>query len=165
MMMTIIISVVISVQAPLLILFSASPPFYPSSKLDLRIVFAPLIWQMPFHRQFLLLLWSFHCLQLDKVWWGLVRYPNCHKCHFLSGLGNLTSIYPTVEIYLPDVLDSLLNKKSKRIELTLTSSVSRALSYRILLFCFMRYASFPRTRCWISLTSADPMATKMSMNS
>ena len=43
MMMTIIISVFISVQAPLLVLFSASPPFYPSSKLDLRIVFAPLI--------------------------------------------------------------------------------------------------------------------------
>ena len=44
------------------------------------------------------------------------------------------------------VLDSLLNKKSKRIELTLTSSVSRALSYRKLLFWFMRYASFPWTR-------------------
>ena len=43
------------------------------------------------------------------------------------------------------VLDSLLNKKFKRIELTLTSSVSRALSYMKLFF--MRYASVPWTRC------------------
>ena len=26
---------------------------------------------------------------------SLVRFPNCHECHFLSGLGNLTRQVPT----------------------------------------------------------------------
>ena len=55
-----------------------------------------------------------------------------------------------------DSLNSLL-KKSKWIELTLTSSVSRALSHRKLLCYFMWITSFPGAQCCESLTNAFVM--------
>ena len=58
----------------------------------------------------------------------------------------------------------LLNKKFKRIELTLTSSVSRALSHKKSLLNFMRYAPFPGTGCRVLLTKAGEMG-QMNMHS
>ena len=70
----------------------------------------------------------------------------------------------TAQLRLVLVLDSLLNKKSKKIELTLTCSVSRALSHRKLLFYSMWRTSFPWTGRWVHLTIAYRMVF-MSMYS